>query len=314
MSWNPSQLPSFAGRTALVTGANSGIGWQTALELARHGARVRLASRDAGRGEAAVRRVREQVPGADIELVRLDLASLASIKDVAEGWDGPLHLLVNNAGVMAPPDLRTTEDGFELQFGTNHLGHFALTGRLLPALLSAGGDSGSSGVGGGARVVTVSSLVHWGGQPGPLRGEPEAGYSPQRAYANSKLANVLFALELQRRAEAHAAPLTSTAAHPGLSRTNLMLSPDGMGARPLMRGARNTVGRLMFQSAAAGAHPTLYAATVAAPGSYSGPRWPGGMRGPAGPARTSRTARDLRLAADLWDLSEELTGVRYQWS
>ncbi|WP_408667862.1 oxidoreductase [Jatrophihabitans sp.] len=308
MSWNASQLPSFAGRTALVTGANSGIGWQTALELARHGARVRLASRDAGRGEAAARRIREQAPGADIEPVRLDLASLASIKDVAEGWEGPLHLLVNNAGVMAPPSLRQTSDGFELQFGTNHLGHFALTGRLLPALLSAGGS------GGVARVVTVSSLLHRGGQPGRLRGEPEPGYSPQRAYADSKLANVLFALELQRRAEAHAAPLTSTAAHPGVSRTNLMLNPDGMGAKPLARVVRNTVGQLMFQSAAAGAQPTLYAASVAAPGSYSGPQWPGGMRGPAGPAQPSRTAQDPQLAAQLWDLSEELTGVRYQWA
>jgi NAD(P)-dependent dehydrogenase (short-subunit alcohol dehydrogenase family) len=251
-----------------------------------------------------VRRIRERVRAADVEPVRLDLASLASIEAVAEGWDGPLHLLVNNAGVMAPPTLRTTEDGFELQFGTNHLGHFALTGRLLPALLAAGG----------ARVVTVSSLLHRGGRPGPLRGEPEAGYSPYGAYANSKLANLLFALELQRRAESHAAPLTSTAAHPGLAQTNLMLSPGGSGSSALMRGMRNTVGRLMFQSAAAGAHPTLYAASAAAPGSYSGPQWPGGMRGPAGPARASGTARDPRLAAELWELSEKLTGVRYQWS
>lgn len=308
MSWNLSQLPSFAGRTALVTGANSGIGWQTALELARHGARVRLGSRDAGRGEAAVRRIREQLPAADVELVRLDLASLASIKAVAEAWDGPLHLLVNNAGVMAPPNLRKTTDGFELQFGTNHLGHFALTGRLLPALLAAGASGDS------ARVVTVSSLLHRGGRPGPLRGKLDAGYSPQRAYADSKLANLLFAFELQRRAESHAAPLTSTAAHPGLAQTNLMLSPDGLGANALMRGVRHSVGRLMFQPAAAGAHPTLYAAGVAAPGSYSGPQWPGGMRGPAGPARPSRTAQDPRLAAQLWDLSEELTGVRYPWS
>ena len=308
MSWNVSQLPSFAGRTALVTGGNSGIGWHTALELARHGATVRLASRNAQRGAAAVSRIREQVPAADIEPVQLDLASLASIKALAYGWDGPLHLLVNNAGVMAPPELRTTEDGFELQFGTNHLGHFALTGLLLPALLSAGSGSGD-----GARVVTVSSLLHRGGQPGPLRGEPAGGYSPQRAYATSKLANLLFALELQRRAEAHAAPLTSTAAHPGVSQTNLMLNPDGMGARSRARVVRHTAGRLFFQSAAAGAEPTLYAATVAAPGSYSGPQWPGGMRGPAGPATPSRTARDPRLAADLWDLSEKLTGVSYPW-
>jgi NAD(P)-dependent dehydrogenase (short-subunit alcohol dehydrogenase family) len=306
MAWNASQLPSFAGRTALVTGGNSGIGWHTCLELARHGARVRLASRNAERGQAAVARIRQQLPAADIEPVRLDLASLASIKALAGDWDGPLHLLVNNAGVMAPPELRRTEDGFELQFGTNHLGHFALTGQLLPALLSAGST-------GAARVVTVSSLLHRGGRPGPLRGEPEPAYSPQLAYANSKLANVLFALELQRRAEAHAAPLTSTAAHPGVSTTNLMLSQDGMGARARARWVRHTVGRLVFQSAAAGANPTLYAASVAEPGSFSGPQWPGGMRGPAGPATPSRTARDPRLAAELWDLSEQLTGVRYDW-
>jgi NAD(P)-dependent dehydrogenase (short-subunit alcohol dehydrogenase family) len=304
MSWNASQLPSFAERTALVTGGNSGIGWYTALELARHDARVKLASRNAERGAAAVSRIKAQLPGADIEPVQLDLASLGSVKALADGWDGPLHLLVNNAGVMSPPQLRTTEDGFELQFGTNHLGHFALTGRLLPALLAAGG----------ARVVTVSSLLHRGGQPGPLRGEPEPGYSPRVAYANSKLANVLFALELQRRAEAHAAPLTSTAAHPGVSTTNLMLSPDGMGAKLGPRLMRKTLARLVFQPAAPGAEPTLYAATVAAPGSYSGPQWPGGIRGPAGPATPSKTAQDPRLAAELWDLSEELTGVSYRWS
>jgi len=308
MSWTPAQLPSFAGRTALVTGGNSGIGWHTCLELARHGARVRLASRDPGRGQDAVRRIRELVPAADLEVVRLDLASLASIKAAAEEWDGPLHLLVNNAGVMAPPRLRRTEDGFELQFGTNHLGHFALTGRLLPALLAAGRESGP------ARVVTVSSVVHWAARTVPLHGDTGRGYHPQQAYASSKLANLLFARELQRRAEAHGAPVTSTAAHPGVSRTNLMLSSDGMGARSTARWVRNTLGRVVFQSAAAGAEPVLYAAGVAAPGSYSGPQWPGGMRGPAGPARRSPVAANSTLAAPLWDVSEELTGVEYVWS
>ncbi len=304
MSWSAAQLPSLAGRTALVTGGNSGIGWQVCLELARHGARVRLASRDPGRGRDAVRRIRELVPAADVEPVRLDLASLASVETLAAQWQGPLHLLVNNAGVMAPPRLRSTADGFELQFGTNHLGHFALTGRLLPALLAA--DSG-------ARVVTVSSIVHWSALSVPLTGVPAAGYHPQRAYASSKLANLLFAFELQRRAEARGASLTSTAAHPGVSRTNLMLASEGMGARGRARLVRNTVGRLVFQSAAAGAEPVLYAAAVAAPGSFSGPQWPGGMRGPAGPARPSWTARDVALAARLWQASEDLTGVHYDW-
>jgi len=303
MSWSAAQLPPLAGRTALVTGGSSGIGWHTSLELARHGARVRLASRDPSRGRDAVRRIRELVPAADVEPVRLDLASLASVEAVAGDWDGPLHLLVNNAGVMAPPRLRRTSDGFELQFGTNHLGHFALTGRLLPALLAAGES----------RVVTVSSLVHWSALTVPLTGEPEAGYHPQRAYASSKLANLLFAFELQRRAEVQGVPLTSTAAHPGVSKTNLMLTPEGMGARGRARLMRNTVGQLVFQSAAAGAEPVLYAATMAAPGSYSGPQWPGGMRGPAGPARPSWAARNPALAAELWRASEELTGVRYDW-
>jgi NAD(P)-dependent dehydrogenase (short-subunit alcohol dehydrogenase family) len=304
MSWSAAQLPPLTGRTALVTGGNSGIGWQVCLELARHGARVRLASRDLTRGQDAVRRIRELVPAADVEPVRLDLASLASVEAVAEGWDGPLHLLVNNAGVMAPPSLRRTSDGFELQFGTNHLGHFALTGRLLPALLAAEES----------RVVSVSSIVHWSAFSVPLTGEPEAGYHPQRAYAGSKLANLLFAFELQRRASAHQVGLTSTAAHPGVSRTNLMLSSDGMGARGRSRLVRNTVGRLVFQSAAAGAEPVLYAAAVAAPGSYSGPQWPGGMRGPAGPARCSPAARNAARAAELWQASEQLTGVRYDWA
>jgi NAD(P)-dependent dehydrogenase (short-subunit alcohol dehydrogenase family) len=308
MSWSAAQLPSLAGRTALVTGGNSGIGWHTSLELARHGARVRLASRDPGRGQDAVRRIRELAPAADIEPVHLDLASQTSVEALAQGWDGPLHLLVNNAGVMAPPELRSTADGFELQFGTNHLGHFALTGRLLPALLAAGES----------RVVTVSSIVHWSALTvplsGPVAGVPETGYHPQRAYASSKLANLLFAFELQRRAEAQRAPLTSTAAHPGVSRTNLMLNPEGMGARGRSRVVRNTLGKVVFQSAAAGAEPVLYAATVAAPGSYSGPQWPGGMRGPAGPARSSWAARNSSLAAELWQASEELTGVRYDWS
>jgi len=303
MSWSAAQLPSLAGRTALVTGGNSGIGWQVCLQLATHGARVRLASRDPGKGRAAANRIREQLPAADVEPVRLDLASLASVEALAEQWDGPLHLLVNNAGVMAPPALRLTADGFELQFGTNHLGHFALTGRLLPALLAA--ESG-------ARVVSVSSILHWSALSVPLTGVP-GGYHPQRAYASSKLANLLFAFELQRRAEARGTSLTSAAAHPGVSRTNLMLAPEGMGARAGARWVRNTVGQAIFQSAAAGAEPVLYAAAVAGPGSYSGPQWPGGMRGPAGPARPSWTARDRSLAAKLWQASEDLTGVHYDW-
>jgi len=289
-----------AGRRAVVTGSNSGIGYATALGLARAGAEVTLACRKAEPAHRAADQIRKAVPGAQLTVARLDLASLRSVQAFAEAWDGPLHLLVNNAGVMAPPAWTPTADGFELQFGTNHLGHFALTGRLLPALLAAGD----------ARVVTVSSLLHRRGSRDVLRGNPAERYSPQRAYANSKLANLLFAFELQRRA---AGLLSSTAAHPGVASTNLVRSRDGMGANPVIRHGSRLFGALFFQSAAAGAESTLYAALRAEPGSYTGPRGPNGMRGRPGPAKPSRLACDVELAGELWQRSEELTGVRYEW-
>jgi NAD(P)-dependent dehydrogenase (short-subunit alcohol dehydrogenase family) len=303
-TWDVSQLPSFDGRSALVTGANSGIGLFTALELARRGAHVRLACRNPELGARAADTIRAEVPGAQLTVLRLDLASLASVAALAEAWQGPLDLLINNAGVMAPPDWRPTADGFELQFGTNHLGHFALTGRLLPALLAAPA----------ARVVTVSSLRHRAGTAAVLQGNPRQGYRPQAAYGNSKLANLLFGLELQRRAVEHGAALTSTIAHPGVSATNLMLSPDGMGASAILRQGGKLIARLVFQPPAAGALPSLYAASAAAPGSYTGPSGPGELRGRPGPARIQPAGRDRRLATQLWDVSEELTGVRYRWA
>ncbi len=303
MSWDVSQLPSFEGRSALVTGANSGIGLPTALELARRGAHVRLACRNTAAGERAADQVRARVPGAQVSVLALDLASLDSVASLAAGWDGPLDVLVNNAGVMAPPSWKPTKDGFELQFGTNHLGHFALTGSLLPALLAAPA----------ARVVTVSSLAHRGGGADVLFGNQQQGYRAQHAYSNSKLANLLFGLELQRRAVAAGVALTSTVAHPGISATNLFLNKEGLGANPVLRIGGRLVGRVAFQSAAAGALPSLYAVSAAAPGSYSGPQWPGEFRGHPGPARMSATAQDAGLAAQLWDLSEELTGVHYDW-
>ncbi|HEX2902159.1 MAG TPA: SDR family NAD(P)-dependent oxidoreductase [Jatrophihabitans sp.] len=293
-------LPRLDGRRALVTGANSGIGYPTARELARAGASVVLACRKPELGQAAVSRLRSEVPGADVTFRPLDLASLASVGRLAESVEGPLHLLVNNAGVMAPPRWSATEDGFELQFGVNHLGHFALTGRLLPQLLDAGD----------ARVVTVASLAHRSGGREVLLGNPVAGYVPSRAYGNSKLANLLFGAELQRRASGR---LVSTMAHPGISATNLFLSREGMGANPVVRIGGRLVGRLLFQSAAAGAQPTLVAATTAEPGSYTGPRWPGEFRGAPAPAARSALAADPELAALLWQLSQEWTGVSYDW-
>src|SRR4051812_106023 len=299
--WSPAELPSLAGTTAVVTGANSGIGWYTALELARHGATVTLAVRTAEKGESAANRIRDAVPDADLRVALLDLASLASVEAFARAWEGPLGLLVNNAGVMTPPRYRSTVDGFELQFGTNHLGHFALTGRLLHALLATPTP----------RVVTVSSVAHHRGSGALLEANPASTYRPSPAYGNSKLANLLFAFELQRRASLAGTALTSTAAHPGVAATNLVASEQGLGSSRLVRIAAPLLTRLAFQPARSGAEAVLYAATAAAPGSYTGPQLLGESRGRIGPARLSPLAGDETLAASLWTLSEELTGVRY---
>ena len=241
---------------------------------------------------------------APAEVIEIDLASMASVRAAAESWDGPLDILINNAGVMAPPKPRTTDDGFELQFGTNHLGHFVLTGLLLPALIASER---------GGRVVTVSSITHHGGSEGVLDANADAPYNPQKAYSNSKLANLLFALELQRELEAHDVPVTSTAAHPGVSATGLFADREGMGANPFLRLAGPVFIRLVTQPAASGARSVLYAATEAAPGSYTGPQRFGETRGRIGPARQSQLAQDEKLARKLWHLSEELTGFRYEW-
>ncbi|GAB4007354.1 oxidoreductase [Nocardioides ultimimeridianus] len=293
-SWTAAQLTDQSGKVAVVTGGNSGIGLHTARELAAHGARVVIACRNLESGREAAARM-----SGDVTVEELDLASLASVAAFAQRWQGPLDLLVNNAGVMNPPAYRTTADGHELMFGTNHLGHFALTGRLLPALLGSPAP----------RVVTVSSLAHFGGTDKVLEANPEAGYVPEPYYGNSKLANLLFAAELQRRATAAGSPLVSTAAHPGISATGLVGDPNGMGANRLVRTAAPYVMPLLFQSAARGADPSLYAATEGAPGSYTGPLQFRQTRGRIGEARRSRFARDEELAGKLWTLSEEKTGV-----
>jgi NAD(P)-dependent dehydrogenase (short-subunit alcohol dehydrogenase family) len=301
--WAPAEMPPLTGRTTLVTGANSGIGWHTALELARHGAEVTLAVRSTEKGEAAAARIRGEVPAAQVRVEPLDLGSLTSVEELAGRWDGPLDLLVNNAGVMAPPRYQETSDGFELQFGTNHLGHFALTGLLLPALLAAPA----------ARVVTVSSMAHRQGKATVIDANQGGGYNPSTTYANSKLANLLFALELQRRASLAGTRLTSTAAHPGVASTNLFTSEQGLGAIPGVKQVSPLFTRLFFQPAGRGAEPTLYAATAAAPGSYTGPRWLRESRGPVAAARVGPLARDEVLAGKVWQVSEDLTGVRYAW-
>ena len=305
MSWTPEDIPSLVGTTAVVTGANSGVGYYTALELARHGADVTLAVRTPEKGERAAAEMREAIGSnaGRLRVATLDLASLASVRAFAESWQGPLGLLVDNAGLMTPPRYRETADGFELQFGTNHLGHFALTGLLLPCLLVAPQP----------RVVVVSSIAHHQGSANVLEGNPREGYRPSATYGNSKLANLLFAHELQRRSTLAGSPLTVTSAHPGVSVTNLVSSEQGLGSIPGFKQLWPFVGRVLFQSSKAGAQPTLYAATAAEPGSYTGPQSLRESRGRLGPAKLSRLARDETLAGKLWSISEDLTGVRYEW-
>ena len=299
MSWTPDQIGDLSGTTALVTGANSGIGLIEARELARHGADVVLAVRNTDAGEAAAKRIRAAGATGTVRVEQLDLASQASVHSLAERFDGPLDLLVNNAGVMAPPRRRETDDGFELQFGTNHLGHFALTGLLMPHLLQAPAP----------RVTTVSSIAHHSGDGKVLEGNPAQGYNPNTTYGRSKLANLLFAVELQRRATASGSKLTSTAAHPGVSGTNLIASRDGLGAIPVIGTLSQWGVRLIFPSPEKGAQAILFAATEAAPGSYSGPTGFRETRGAVGEARQSTLAQDATLAGLLWERSEELTGV-----
>jgi NAD(P)-dependent dehydrogenase (short-subunit alcohol dehydrogenase family) len=292
--WTAADIPSQAGRVAVVTGANSGLGLVTARELVRAGAHVVVACRDVTRGERAA----AELGG---EFLRLDLASQASIRTFAEVFaakhDG-LDLLINNAGVMALPR-RSTEDGFELQLGTNHLGHFALTGRLAELLASRPGS----------RVVTVSSFLHRIGRIAfdDLHGERR--YGKWSAYGQSKLANLLFAFELDRRLTA----TRSYAAHPGYSSTNLQsTAAKATGSRLTERGI-GLLTKLVGQDMAMGALPSLYAATFPGlpGGSFVGPGGPFEQRGYPKVVRAAKPAYDEDVARRLWEVSQELTDVRY---
>jgi NAD(P)-dependent dehydrogenase (short-subunit alcohol dehydrogenase family) len=301
--WTAADLPDQSGRTAIVTGANSGLGFVSARELARAGARVVLACRDLGRGEAAAERIHSEASLAEVELEHLDLADLGSVRAFAErvatAYDG-LDTLVNNAGVMAIPRRETT-DGFEMQLGINHLGHFALTGLLLPQLLRKDDP----------RVVTVSSVAHRGRIDfGDLHGERR--YSRLVAYNRSKLANLLFAYGLQRRAQAAGWPLRSVAAHPGWARTNLQFAGARMDESRL-EWIGMSLARAFAQSGEMGALPILYAATRPdLPGaSYVGPRGPLGLRGYPKVTTSSLASQDVAAATRLWVASEELTGVGF---
>ena len=251
--WTANDIPDQSGRTAIVTGANSGLGLITARELARHGADVVLACRNTVKGEEAAAAILQEAPGAQVSVQALDLADLASVHAFAEAQDGPLDLLVNNAGVMGIPR-RETKDGFEMQFGTNHLGHFALTGLLMPSLLKAPEP----------RVVTLSSTAHKFGRMNFDDLQGERRYFRWSAYGQSKLANLLFAFELQRRADEAGLDLTSVAAHPGYAATNLQTrGPEAGGLLTRVEDAAMAVANhVVAQSDEMGALPQLYAATV----------------------------------------------------
>lgn len=301
MAGSQGEIPPQLGRTAVVTGATGGLGYETALALARAGAEVILTGRDDRKGRAAIEKIGRECSGTRIVFESLDLASLASVADFAERMAArpSLDLLINNAGVMALPRRQITADGFEMQFGTNHLGHFALTARLLPLLRRAGTP----------RVVSVSSLAHRTGRIdfGDLQGARI--YSPWKAYGQSKLACLIFALELQRRSDAAGWNLTSVAAHPGFARTGLFASGPG----GLISLATDLVAPFFGHSAADGARPILFAATSpqAKPGTYYGPGGIGELRGAPAQALIMPQARDAATAAKLWDVSGTLTGTSF---
>ncbi|MGV0624364.1 SDR family NAD(P)-dependent oxidoreductase [Mycolicibacter minnesotensis] len=300
-NWAAVDVPDQTGRVAVITGSNTGIGYHTAAALAKHGARVVLAVRDVAKGEAAAKRITKACPQADVAVQELDLSSLASVRAAASALKithPRIDLLINNAGVMYTPK-QTTVDGFELQFGTNHLGHFALTGLLLPHMARRAGS----------RVVTVSSMAHrimaaihfddlqW-----------ESGYNRIAAYGQSKLANLMFTYELQRRLAAKRKSTIAVAAHPGTANTELTRYLP-----PFLRPADRLLTPLVVQSAAMGALPTLRAATdpEVTGGQYFGPSGIGEQRGHPKLVEASKQAHDVELQQRLWTVSEELTGITF---
>ena len=300
--WTADDIPDQSRRTAIVTGANSGLGRVTAAALAGRGARVILAVRDTTAGHRVAAEISRETPSVLLQVRQLDLASLTSIarftEEVADAKEH-IDLLVNNPGVMRTPKQRT-EDGLERQLGTNYLGHFALTGRLLTLLQRAPS----------ARVVTVSSTEH---KPGVIHLDDlqlDRDYAPRKAYQQSKLANTMFAIELDRRLQAAGSPIISVIAHPGVSATNLATSgPTGLSGALVKVAAR-----ALAQPADPGALPQLYAATApdVRGGQFFGPRGPGEMRGPVTEVMPSDRARDVTTAQRLWAISEDLTHVAFE--
>ncbi|MBA3824055.1 MAG: SDR family oxidoreductase [Ktedonobacterales bacterium] len=304
-TWGVDDIPDLRGQTIIVTGANSGLGFATTSALAAHGASVVMAVRDPQKGTQALSRIQAQFPQATVEVARLDLASLASITQFAAHFmehHAHLHVLINNAGVMALPP-RQTADGFEMQFGTNHLGHFALTGALFPLLRQQPQ----------ARVVTLTSFLHRSGHIDFADLQGRQHYRPWVAYSQAKLANLLFAFELQRRVDAAGIPLLSMAAHPGYAATNLQAAGPQMEGNRFKRLGTQLGNALFAQSAADGALPTLYAATApqSVGGGFYGPANFGGMRGAPTAVRGAPQAYAVDVAQRLWQVSEELTGMHY---
>ncbi|GBR05163.1 SDR family oxidoreductase [Acetobacter oeni] len=306
-----SSLERLDGKVAVVTGANSGLGFEAACDLALLGARVILASRNVERNDAAVRELASRVPGARVEAAPLNLASLASVAEFSDRLAGrvsAVDVLINNAGVMAPPRRLETKDGFELQFGVNHLGHFALTARLKP-LLECAPDGGI--------VVAIASLAAWKGQIRFDDLQSRYRYVPFHAYNQSKLANLMFGMELARRAKIEGWKLHARIAHPGWARTRLIVNGMGSGTGGVLTlvtelGA-NIAFQLLGQSAAEGAEPFVYAAasSQAEDGQYYGPTGAGERRGPPGPAVIPPSAQRPDIAKRLWDVSERLTDVGF---
>jgi NAD(P)-dependent dehydrogenase (short-subunit alcohol dehydrogenase family) len=303
--WTTADIPPQDGKTAVVTGATGGLGFETALALAGAGASVVLTGRNDAKGRQALDGIRARFPDARIAYETLDLASLASVADFAARFAASyaaLDLLINNAGVMALPTRQTTADGFEMQFGTNYLGHYALTARLLPRLRH----------GKQPRVVNLSSIAHRTGAIDFDDLQGARAYRRWKAYSQSKLAMLMFALELQRRSDAAGWGLMSNAAHPGIARTDLIA--NGPGDKGLVRLLTTLVRPHVSHSAAEGALPTLFAATSpqAKAGGYYGPNWFYELKGPPVPAKIMPQATDAAVAARLWDISAALTGVSFE--
>ncbi len=310
-TWTTKDIPDLSGKLAIVTGATGGLGLETARDLAVAGAEVILAGRNPDKGAQAEKTIRAQYPEANVRFEQVDLASLASVEAFADRQlvqGRPIDILINNAGVMALPTRQVTADGFEMQFGTNYLSHFALTGRLLPLLIA--GHARQEG----ARVVQLSSMAHRGGQISLDDLNHERAYKPWPVYQQSKLAMLMFAIELDRRSQTHGWNLSSVAAHPGFARTDLIANgPAASGSGGLMMAVGRLLQPLISHSAADGALPTVMAATLPTVkgGDYYGPQRVMEMKGPPGPAEIKPQASDTDVARRLWSASEKLTGVTF---